>query len=326
MKKEVEESVVKGNSVFMAFASGSESKDAVAFSKYIGIGVFNVTALNPSAAELSKLQDRDVDKEPEYTSLEKDTNIPQVRLDFFVSTVPEKNNGIEFMTKLSYFIKKAPRINKDGNKIQVINKYGECTWVTMEQYNAGKFEVPATLTWFEGPYRPVYQGEEDLTNFLKTLLNIPSKSYTKKDGTVVKLENPADAEARLESIENYFKGNIKELKDIIKMQPENKIKLPIGVKTADDNKQYQDVYSKMILKNTVSDYSKLDSSIKESKANGLYSKTEFSIKPLAEYVADSNNFGTVTAPGTPAPDANFGAFFGTPAPAAEVNPETGLPF
>ena len=300
----------RSGSVFMAFASGKESTDGIVFPKYIGVGVFNVVAVNPSKEEMEAIYGRDIEKEPEYTSKDEETNVAQVRIDFIVKTVPEKNNGIELLSKISFFLKDEARLNKEKTKIQVINKYGETAWVTIEQLQAGKYEVPETMSWFEGPYRPTCAGEAELTDFLKIYMNIPGKSYKKKNGEIVMLENLADAEARLDNITTYFTGNVREIKELVKLQPNNKVQLAIGVKTTDDNKQYQDCFTRMPLRNSVTDYSKLDAAIKEAKTNGAYANTEFSIKPLKEYVVDATSFsGTNVPAGAPAP-ANFASFFG----------------
>ena len=57
-----------------------------------------------------------------------------------------------------------------------------------------------------------------------------------------------------------------------------------GVRTTDDNHQYQAFYTEMVLKNGVSDYARLDKDLQERKANGAYPSTEFEGCPLREYV------------------------------------------
>lgn len=305
----------KNGSVFMAFASGRESTDGVVFPKYMGVGTFKVLAVNPSKAEAESLYGRELEKEPEYTSKDEKTGVDQIRLEFVIATVPEKNNGIELTSKVAFFLKNEARMNKDNTKVQVINKYGETTWVSIE--DAQNKVVPQSVaSWFEGPYRPACVGEEELTSFLKIYMNIPNKSYRKKSGEVVVLENLADAEARLDNIGTYFTGNVKEVKDLIKIQPDNRIQLAVGVKTTDDNKQYQDIFTKMPMRSNLTDFSKLDAEIKSAKDAGAYSKTEFSIAPLAEYKVEATSFGAAgtAAPQAPAtPKPNFGAFFGAPA-------------
>ena len=101
----------------------------------------------------------------------------------------------------------------------------------------------------------------------------------------------SDSEASLEHIEDYFKGDFSELKTIIGYQPNNKLKVLFGVRNTDDNKQYQTVYTRMFLKNGVSDYSKLDKDVKETQNSGALSTSEFDCTELHEYVVESTNFG-----------------------------------
>lgn len=65
---------------------------------------------------------------------------------------------------------------------------------------------------------------------------------------MVELPNKADAEARLDKIENYFKGDYSELREAISLQPKNRVKGLFGVRTTEDGKQYQAVYVQKFLK------------------------------------------------------------------------------
>ena len=286
---------MKTNKVFMAFATGKESTEGSTRKLYTGVGPVFVLGVNPNKAELEKLYDTELENAPEYiteTEVSQEgakVKVPQVRIDFIVQTDPEKCSDIDMKTKVSFFLAKEVRYNRDGSKVQVINKYGETTWLPIENAKAGT--VPESLSWFEpADFRPALIGEEELTGFIKAYLNIPNKSYRKKNGEVVEIPNKADAEARLDKIQDYFKGDFSELRNVIALQPKNKVKCMFGVKTTDDGKQYQAVYTQKFLKNNVTDYSKLDEELQERKANGAYPTTEFSVCDLKEYVVESTNF------------------------------------
>lgn len=297
----------KLNKVLMAFATGSESTEGVVFPKFIGVGSFNVVGINPSKAEMEAIYGATFDKDPEYVSKD-DDGVAQVRIDFILKSIPEKNDGIELITKASFFLKKMPFISKT-DKVQVINVYGATTWIDVATAKTGV--VPEHLHWYEGPYRPAFIGEEDLTNFLKTYLGVPNKSYKdQKTGEIVTIKNPADAEARLENIDKYFAGNVKELADIIAFQPNNKIKAAVGVKTTDENKQYQALYIKKFLKNGVTDYSKLDAEIKLTQTNGGYKNIEFSVEPLHAYAVEATDLGSMPAAGAPSGPVDMSSYFG----------------
>ena len=288
----------KKNFSFMAFGKAQESKEAAEIKRYTGVGSIFVVGVNPSKSELEKLYDRELDKDPEYIT-EKD-GVVSARIEFIIKTdsAAKCNNGIELTTKLPVFISKEYRFNKDKTKVQVIDKYGRTAWVTKEQaknheipvYGNGK---PANI---DKDYRPAYVGEEIVTNFLKLFLGIPNvEKWAKNEETgrrevVGLVDNPQDCECRLENIEDYFKGKFNEIRDAVNLMPNNKIKVLFGVRTTDDGKQYQDVYTRKFLSNAVSVYDKLAEDVQSNKDNGAYPNTEFVIADLQEYTVQATNF------------------------------------
>lgn len=284
----------------MAFGQGQVSSEGGIIKRYIGVASVFVLGVNPLKEELEKLYGRTLDNAPEYLGEAEvgDAKVPQARLDFIVKADPEKyldehNQPLNFVSKVSLFIRRAYRYNKDNTKVQVIDKYGRTAWVTVEQAKA--HEVPV---YSNGPanidknYRPAYIGEEELIKFLIAYLNIPScQRYVDGKWVMNDADKLSDSEASLEHIEDYFKGDFSELKTIIGYQPNNKLKVLFGVRNTDDNKQYQTVYTRMFLKNGVSDYSKLDKDVKETQNSGALSTSEFDCTELHEYVVESTNFG-----------------------------------
>ena len=127
------------------------------------------------------------------------------------------------------------------------------------------------------------------------------------NNTWVMVDKPEDCEARLEGIADYFKGSFKELRDAIAMQPNNKVKVLFGVKTTDDNKQYQAVYTQMFLKNNITDYSKLDKDLQERQEAGAYKNTEFVVGDLKEYDVESTDLSNSNTADTPFPAAEIGS-------------------
>lgn len=281
------------NKVFMAFASGKESTEGNVVKKYIGVAPVFVLAVNPNKKELEGIYNTSLENDPEYLSKVSinGEDVDSARIDFIVKTDTDKC-GVEMTTKIPFFLRKEYRFNKDKTKVQVIDKYGRTAWVTVEQ--AKNKEIPM---YSNGPanldkdYRPCFVGEEDLTNFIKNYLNIPNVMRYVNNSWVL-VDNPEECEARLDSIASYFKNDFSELKTIISLQPKNKIKVMFGVRTTEDNKQYQSVYTQMTLKNSVSDYSKLDKDLQERKANGAYATTEFDTCNIKEYVVEPTKFET----------------------------------
>lgn len=283
--------------VFMAFAKGSESTDGTIVKRYTGVAPCFVVGVNPNKEELEKIYNTTIDTVPEYRgSVDVDgKKIETVRIDFIVKTDPTKANNIEMTTKVALFLRKEYRFNKDKSKVQVIDKYGRTAWVTIEQAKAKEIPVyangPANL---DADYRPCFVGEEDLTNFIKAYLNIPNvMKYVDKKWVLV--DNPEDCIARLDNIDKYFTGDYSELRDVINLQPNNKVKLLFGVKTNDEGKQYQSVFTQMFMKNGVSDYSKLAKELEDRKAAGAYPTTEFYVGELKEHTTEATDFNNASS-------------------------------
>lgn len=279
------------SNLFMAFAQGVETKD-VEIKRYIGVAPVTVLAVNPTKEKMEEIYGSPQNKEPEYLGTTKvgGEDKAQARIDFIVKTVAEKANGIELISKVSFFISDSKEYSKDGNKLRVINKYGEDTWLTQEELDT---KTPSEkMAWFNmDGVRAAYRGERDLTDFLKAYLSIPNRSYVDRDSGVRKvIEDLSSAEAQLGHIEDYFKGDFSEIADIVASRPNNRVKLCFGVKTTEDNKVYQDIFVKRTVRNRVTDYSRLDKDIQEAKANGAYPRTEFSVEPLHEYVLTPTSF------------------------------------
>ena len=284
----------------MAFGQGQVSSEGGSVKRYIGVASVFVLGVNPLKEELEKFYGRTLDNAPEYLGEAEvgDTKVPQARLDFIVKADPEKyldehNQPLNFVSKVSLFIRRAYRYNKDNTKVQVKDKYGRFAWVTVEQAKAHEVPVysngPANI---DKDYRPAYIGEEELIKFLIAYLNIPAcQRYIDGKWVMNDADKLSDSEASLEHIEDYFKGDFSELKTIIGYQPNNKVKVLFGVRNTDDNKQYQTAYTRMFLKNGVSDYSKLDKDVKETQNSGALSTSEFDCTELHEYVVESTNFG-----------------------------------
>lgn len=297
----------------MAFGQGQVSSEGGSIKRYIGVASVSVLAVNPLKEELEKLYNRTLENAPEYVGEVEinGTKVPQVRLDFIVKADPEKyldanNQPLDFVSRVSLFIRKAYRYNKDNTKVQVIDKYGRTAWVTIEQAKAHEVPVysngPANI---DKDYRPAYIGEEELIKFLIAYLNLPScQRYIDGKWVMNDADKLPDSEATLDHIEDYFKGDFSELRTIIGYQPNNKVKILFGIKNnTDDNKQYQTVYTRMFLKNGVTDYSKLDKDVKQTQESGALSTSEFDCTELHEYVVEGTSFASTGESDMPFPPA-----------------------
>ena len=285
----------------MAIAKGKESTEATGYKRYIGVGAAFVKAVNPNKKEMEALYGREQENEPEYVgTVERDgKDIPNVRISFITNPDPDKY-GEGILIPHTYFLRREYRYNSDKTKVQVIDKYGRTAWVTIEQ--AKNHEIPM---YSNGPanldkdYRPAFVGEEELTQFLINYLNIPNvMKYDRANNKWYLVDNPQDSECRLDEIEKYFKGDFTELRSAIALQPTNKVKILYGVRTSDDNKQYQTTYTRMTLKNSVTDYSKLDADVMEMKSRSTsasVAQTEYRVDDFQEYKVEATPITEGTA-------------------------------
>lgn len=298
----------------MAFGKGQVSTEGGSIKRFIGVASVFIIGVNPAKEELEKLYGRELESAPEYVGeaeVGEEGNkrkVPQVRLDFITKADPEKykdgaGEPLDFISKVSLFIRKEYRYNKDQTKVQVIDKYGNTAWVGVE--DAKNHVIPM---YSNGPanidkdYRPAYYGEEDLIKFLIAYLNIPSPLKFVKDENKYVWQDATklpDSEATLEHIEDYFKGDFTEISTILGYQPNNKLKVLFGIRTTDDNKQYQTAYTRMFLKNNVTDYSKLDADVKQTQEAGAMNTSEFDCTDLHEYVVEGTNFAQPAAGAMP---------------------------
>lgn len=253
------------------------------FKKFVGVGSFRVLGVNPTKEELDKFYGRDTQKEPEYLKDkvdERDNNkaYKQLRVSFMIQADKEYEDGkpIKENAALSqplkmlanFFIDSRYFYNRDKTKIQVIDKYGRTAWVTVEQAKNHQIPIysngPAKL---DKDYRPAYRGEDRLTAFILNYLNVtPIDSYNSNTGQWVTNPHPEDCEGQLAKIQNYFKGDISELKEFCGYMPDNHLKLCVGVQTDDQGRQFMTAYTNCTLRNGSKSYTRIKDDIDGSQS------------------------------------------------------------
>lgn len=290
--------------VAMAISKGREIADAVEFKRYIGVASCKLVAINPTKAELDKLYNRTTEKEPNYLS-ETEVNgvkVPQAKIDFFFKLddkyLDNDGNHIDTIFRKSVFVTNAHMKNRENTKIQVVDEYGNTAWVTNEQ--CANKDIPM---YSNGPasisknYRAIYRGEETVMNICKTFLGIPTTRvnanqqptrYNNATKTWEVVADASDGLIRFDTIDEFFKGNFKEIQEIPAYQPKNRVKVLFGVKNV-DGKEYQDIYD-MVLRNSTTDYTYLSNDVNTKKSNGAYPNTEFKICDFQEYNPTPTNF------------------------------------
>lgn len=277
---------------FLAIGKTQESKEAgESFKRYIGLGSTFVKGVQPTKKELDEFFGFD-SQEPEYV---KDTdNGKEVHITFLLQTDPAANNGIELKARAMFTLRQAIAYNRDQTKVQVLDQYGNYTWVNVEDAKAGKPIVnsngnPAKI---DTKYRMACVGECDLVAFLKKYLWVLD-AFNYVNGTWVKKEDADDYKFALENIKDYFKGDFKELKEIIALRPNNKVKLLYGVRTNDEGKQYQAVCTRgeLILPNAANAnaLTKLEKNLVDAKQSGSFQNIDYRVCELQEWTVEPTN-------------------------------------
>lgn len=280
----------------------NKSSQGADFKKYVGVGSFRVLGVNPDAKTLAEFYGREQGEEPEYLKKktdEKDNNkeYVQLRVSFLIQAdkqfedgKPIKENAVltePLKTSINFFVDSRYFYNSDKSKVQVIDKYGRTAWVTIDQCKNHQIPVykngPAKL---DKDYRPAYRGEAELTAFILNYLNVtPIDTYNNSTGTWVTNPHPEDCEGRLEDIQKYFKGDISELKEFCTYMPYNRLKLLLGVRTDDQGRQFNTVFTRLTLRNGSNSYTRLKDAVSDGYNNNTVWSNDHAgiISALQEY-------------------------------------------
>ena len=304
----------------MAISKGNASKEAQEFKRFIGVCPVFVKAVNPNKAEHEKLFNTTLEEAPVYVQDKEDNDgnsYKNVRISVVLQPDIEKIGFDMPLVTMPLFITNQKQYGANSGKYQVVDKYGRFAWATEAEISAK--EIPTYNNGkkadISNDYRIAYVGEEDLTNFIRVFLCIPS--ITKWDNnekcmvpnTDVK---PEECECRLdiETFEKFFKGDFSEIKDILGFQPTNKVKVCLGVRTDANGKLFQSVYTKKFISNAATNYSSLDKALQADIAyattHNKALSTEYSAKAVHEYSVTPTTF---TAPES-----------------SEVTPSSDMPF
>ena len=304
----------------MAISRGNASKEAQEFKRFIGVCPVFVKAVNPNKAEHEKLFNTTLEEAPVYVQDKEDNDgnsYKNVRISVVLQPDTEKIGFDMPLITMPLFITNQKQHGANSGKYQVVDKYGRFAWATEAEISAK--EIPTYSNGkkadISNDYRIAYVGEEDLTNFIRVFLCIPS--ITKWDNnekcmvpnTDVK---PEECECRLdiETFEKFFKGDFSEIKDILGFQPTNKIKVCLGVRTDANGKLFQSVYTKKFISNAATNYSSLDKALQADIAyattHNKALSTEYSAKAVHEYSVTPTTFtASESSEVTPSSDMPF---------------------
>ena len=304
----------------MAISRGNASKEAQEFKRFIGVCPVFVKAVNPNKAEHEKLFNTTLEESPVYVQDKEDNDgnsYKNVRISVVLQPDVEKIGFDMPLVTMPLFITNQKQHGANSGKYQVVDKYGRFAWATEAEISAK--EIPTygngKKADISNDYRIAYVGEEDLTNFIRVFLCIPSITKWDNNEKCMVLNTdvkPEECECRLdiETFEKFFKGDFSEINDILGFQPTNKVKVCLGVRTDANGKLFQSIYTKKFISNAATNYSSLDKALQADIAyattHNKALSTEYSAKAVHEYSVTPTTFtASESSEVTPSSDMPF---------------------
>ena len=289
----------------MAISKGNASKEAQEFKRYIGVCPVFVKAVNPNKAEHEKLFNTTLEEAPIYVQDKEDAegnSYKNVRISVVMQPDVEKIGFEMPLITMPLFVTNQKQFGAKSGKYQVVDTYGRFAWATEAEISAK--EIPTNSNGkkadISNDYRIAYVGEEALTKFIRAFLYIPEITVwdnNEQCRVPNTKDKPEECECRLdvETFEKLFKGDFSEIKEILGFQPNNKVKVCLGVRTdANSGKLFQSVYTKKFISNAATNYSSLDKMLQADASyaaeNNKVLNTEYSAETVHEYSVTPTNF------------------------------------
>lgn len=218
-------------------SKNASTTEYVDIRKYMGVASISVLALNPNNAKLRSFgwQIPEGAEEPKYQTVDAEgRKSARLRMLVQIQDLDEKP-----VIALDFWVRPDVMFNKDQTKCKVIDSFGRTAYGTkaevqnkqIPQYSNG----PAKIS---SDYKPCHSGEEELVLFLMKYLNVtPLSIFDRMKKDWVPTKNPGHV--TIDRWRNLCEGDVSEIASAIAMQPDNRVKVILGVRTTDDNKTYQ---------------------------------------------------------------------------------------
>ncbi len=258
--------------------------------KYIGVASVNVLAINPNNDRLRKCgwDIAEDAEEPKYTMMvERDgKQVKSARVRFLVQIQDFEDKPI---IPLDFWIRPDISINKDNTKCKIIDSYGRTAWGTKDeikshavpQYTSGPANISTS-------YRPCHYGEEELVTFLMKYLNVtPLHIFDSSKQRFVESKNPG--KLTIDNWQALCNGDVKELVEYVALQPDNRVKVVLGVHSTDNNRTYQTFLNTGYISNNIlpdrntGEYPRARKLIDKYLDGRVDSQHSFSASPVKEW-------------------------------------------
>lgn len=214
--------------------------------RYVGVASVNILAINPNNEKLRKYGwniPADAD-EPTYIVNRKDQNGNDVKAARICFLVQIQDLDEKPIIMLNFFVQTGMMVSKDNLKCKIIDQYGRTAWATKEEIKSGSIPIYKTGNAANicFPYKPCHRGEEELINFLFKYLNItPFNFFDGASNAWKQSVNPG--KLTIDDWDALCSANVKEIAGYVALQPENRVKVILGLHINDENKSYQSFLS-----------------------------------------------------------------------------------
>ena len=218
-------------------SKNASTSEFVDINKYEGVASISVLALNPNNAKLRSYgwQIPEGADEPKYQTVDAEgRKSARLRMLVQIHDLDEKP-----VIALDFWMRPDVMFNKDQTKCRVIDAFARTAWGTKAEVQG--HEIPMCSNGranISSDYKPCHVGEEEIVLFLMKYLNVtPLSIFDRVKQNWVATKNPGRV-----TIDNWRKlceGDVSEIAAALAMQPENRVKVILGVRTTDDNKSYQ---------------------------------------------------------------------------------------
>ena len=228
-------------------SKSAPSGELIDIKKFIGVASVNVLAVNPNNEKLRKYGwsiPSDAE-EPRYvTTNNEGKKSARVRFLVQIHDMDEKP-----VIPLDFWIRPDLVLVKENTKCKIIDSFGRTAYATKEEAKAHQIPQyangPANIS---NDYKPCHYGEEELVAFLMKYLNVtPMSIFNRTKGEYVPTKNPGHL--TIDHWDRLCNGDAREIAEYLALQPENKVKVILGVRTTDDNKTYQTFLSSNFIGN-----------------------------------------------------------------------------
>lgn len=263
----------------MALTGKVKEQSNRSYSKYVGMFTGTVVAVNPSKEELGKLLDTTIERDLEYTGINDSTGAKKLTVSFWLK---EEQNGNLFNVRFNL---EDTVVESKTGKTQFINSIGTTS------YANDKSSIPDFMTSNGREVRAAKKGEELLYKFLRAWL---SNLNYEDESTELSMD-----------WKKLISGKVTELREAIDNFSTQTVCCMATVRTADDGKEYQGVYSYEFLPAYAMDcftgkakksYKVVDRFIEKVSDAEYGCKDFFELKPLMEYDPQRNVVASSNAP------------------------------